>query len=135
MTRTKDPVAHGASARRAIVKGLDRADAQQMPLPPDPVEGMCGPTEVGPHDAAAAAVEEGRGSEEMTSRKEKIVRRKRIKSPISVIDIKRTLAAVQKAGLPIATLDVRPDGSIRVEISTGTANTAVNVFEEWADRL
>lgn len=37
--------------------------------------------------------------------------------------------------LPIATLDVRPDGSIRVEISTGTANTAVNVFEEWADRL
>ncbi len=71
----------------------------------------------------------------MTSRKEKIVRRKRIKSPISVIDIKRTLAAVQKAGLPIATLDVRPDGSIRVEISTGTANTAVNVFEEWADRL
>lgn len=135
MTRTKDPVAHGASARRAIAKGLNRADAQQIPLQLDPIKGICGPTEVGRQDATASAVEEGRKSEEMTSRKEKAVRRKRVKSPISVVDIKRTIAAVQKAGLPIATLDVRPDGSIRVEVSAGAAHTAVDVFEEWADRL
>lgn len=71
----------------------------------------------------------------MTSRKEKIVRRKRIKSPISVVDIKRTLAAVQKAGLPITTLDVRPDGSIRVEVLAGAVRPVTDVFEEWADRL
>jgi hypothetical protein len=63
------------------------------------------------------------------------VRRKRIKSPISVVDIKRTRAAVQKAGLPIATLDVRPNGSIRVEVLAGAVRPVADVFEEWADRL
>lgn len=135
VTCKKEPVAHGAAARRAIAKGLDWADAQQMLLPLGPVEGISDPTYVGEQATTASAVEDGRISEGNVSRKEKIVRHKRVKSPVSVVDIKRAIAAVQRAGLPVATLDVRPDGVIRVGISAGIATSAEDVFAEWADRL
>ncbi len=61
------------------------------------------------------------------------MRRQRIKSPISVVDIKRVIAAVGKAGMSVATLEVRPDGAIVV---TAAANDdQVDVFTQWADRL
>lgn len=106
-----------------------------MPLPLDPVKGICSPTHVGGQDTTAYAVEQALNSEGKASRKEKIVRRKRVKSPVSVVDIKRAIAAVQKAGLPVGTLDVRPDGTIRVGISAGVAIPVEDVFAEWADRL
>lgn len=62
------------------------------------------------------------------------MRRQRIKSPISVVTIKRVIAAAGKAGMTITTLEVRPDGSIVVGAG-GHANDDGDIFEKWADQL
>ncbi len=138
MTRTKDPAAHGASARRAVVENKGRATPEQivLPLPPD-MEGTADPSLPGRSGAGVSAAKGlKRGSENAaSSREEKPVRRQRLKSPVSVVDIKRLVKAATVAGLPVSSLEVRPDGTI-VLSTTGPANDdGEDVFAKWADRL
>jgi hypothetical protein len=73
---------------------------------------------------------------EINSRKEKAVRRARIKSSVSVVTIKRVIAAAQKAGMTVGGLEVRPDGAVRVTAIAAEADRSVpDIFAEWADRL
>ncbi|WP_375428210.1 hypothetical protein [uncultured Sphingomonas sp.] len=135
MTRQKEPVAQGASARRAVERGTTREEApEQIALPLLPlVEGTLKLTHAGRQRSAAPNQKERVKPGNSSSREEMNVRRQRIKSPISVVDIKRVIAAVGKAGMSVATLEVRPDGAIVV---TAAANDdQVDVFTQWADRL
>lgn len=106
-----------------------------LPLAPD-VEGTADPSVPGRDGAGVSAAKElKRGSENAaSSREEKPVRRQRLKSPVSVVDIKRVLKAANVAGLPVSSLEVRPDGTI-VLGTTGPANDDEDVFAKWADRL
>lgn len=163
MLYSKEPAAHEASARRAEVDGT-RPGPTQFVLPllssaeemspaglghehppvlpgeaerPSPGASCSRTTVVSRQNTQATdpVGEEGhRGSGNEGSRKENAVRRQRIKSPISVVAIKRVLAAVGKAGMSAISLEVRPDGAIVV--GTAAANDdQVDVFAQWADRL
>ena len=51
------------------------------------------------------------------------------------VDVKRAADAVAKVGLPIAAVDIRPDGTI--SIRTGEASNAEGggLFDQWQDQL
>lgn len=121
-----------------MVENEDRATPEQivLPLAPD-MEGTADPSVLGRNDAGMSAAKglKGESENEASSREEKPVRRQRLKSPVSVVDIKRVVKAATVAGLPVSSLEVRPDGTI-VLGTTGPANDdSEDVFAKWADRL
>lgn len=136
MTRTKDPAAHGASARRAVVEDPSRETPRQTDLPLFPDEKGTASRPPAGREGDAVGVEKTVESENASSsRKEKPVRRRQLKSVISVVSIKRVVKAASVAGLPVSSLEVRPDGTI-VLGTTGPANDdGEDVFAKWADRL
>lgn len=91
--------------------------------------------------ARDAARKEDEDRENMSrSREENHMRSLRIKSPVSVTTIKRAIAAVKMAGVEVASVEVSPDGTIRVlsspaEVEAGSAKEGDDIFEKWAARL
>lgn len=135
MSKQKDPTAQGASARRAVEEGKWWKTPGQLPLPLHPMPmrmaGLKAVRRLG--DGVPTAVERAREPEKHSSREEKPVRRKRVRSPISVTTIKRVIGAV-KAGPPVGVFEVWSDGTIVVR--SGHANADVtDVFDTWASRL
>ncbi len=63
------------------------------------------------------------------------MRHARINSPISVVTIKRVVAAAKKAGMVIGELEVRADGTIRIVAPASAERQSADVFAEWASRL
>lgn len=135
MTYPKEPVALRASARRAIAKGTKRNTSVQMALPLLPTEEEPAPTDAGAQWRVMPSVKDEVKFEDDSSRKENPVRRQRIKSPISVAAIKRVIAAAGKAGITVATLEIRPDGSIVIGSTRAANDDRLDVFEQWASRL
>ena len=138
MTRTKDPAAQKAPARRAVVEIESRVTPEQIVLPLIPrFEGTADPPTSGRDGTGVSAVKMlDRGSGNATSsRKENPVRRQRQKSPVSMVDIKRFVKAASGAGLSIRSLEVRPDGSIVLGTIGPADDEGEDVFARWADRL
>lgn len=138
MTRTKEPAAQEASARRAVVGNSSRETPRQtvLPLLPDLGENVEPPRSGRVGDAMAnAKAKRGESENASSSREEKPVRRERLKSSFSAVNVKRAVKAVSTAGLPVDSVEIRPDGTI-VLATTRPANDGGNdVFEAWADRL
>lgn len=131
MTRTKDPAAHGAPARRAAVQGEKPGQPGRLSLSLLPrLEGLHDLADAsGAAEEARAECEDGGLPESNAAPKEKRLGRPRTKSPISAVAINRVISAVKKAGLPVATVEVRSDGSL--VIGTITSDDKDD-FERWS---
>ena len=141
MTQTKDPAALGTPAGSAAAQG---EEASQLDL--------FDPLLVSANDSVATRPTRGRGVRRASSkergceerenssgsRKENHMRAPRHKGRISLATIKRTLVAVSKAGVPIGTVSVHPDGTIIIGAAQEPAaspNDNEDVFAAWASRL
>ncbi|WP_298686577.1 hypothetical protein [uncultured Sphingomonas sp.] len=134
MAQIKDPAAR-ASARPAVAP-VESGDTQiDLPLFPEN-EGIFVPGP-GSEKKRCAPVKGGvgKGPENISSREEKSMRHARINSPISVVTIKRVVAAAKKAGMVIGELEVRADGTIRIVAPASAERQSADVFAEWASRL
>ena len=151
MLYPKDPSARQASARRAEVDELGPSP-NQFVLPLLPFDEGMNPVGLG-FEQMSVPTEPDRGSDQNTrltapamveghdefenpgSRRKSPVRRQRLKSPVSVTEIKRILKAAAAGGLLVGTLEVKPDGTILVKAEPTADNDADDVFAKWADRL
>lgn len=50
------------------------------------------------------------------------------------VEIDRAIAAIEARGLPIASIDLSPDGSFRINIAP-LGGIPKNDFDRWEDRL
>jgi len=147
----KEPVAHQASARRAEVDETRPGPTPFVQPLLSSIEEMhpiglgfeCLATIAGRSDQNTRSIRPGRGEDEANfettgSRKENGVRVSRKKSSASAAAIRRAIGAAIQAGLPIAHVEVQPDGTIR--LTTGgllepVPPTADDIFSAWEARL
>lgn len=59
---------------------------------------------------------------------------KRLRS-FSKVDLKRAVDAAQKSGLDIGTVEIRPDGTIRLRTVGATSGGSETVFDQWNQQL
>lgn len=151
MLDPKEPVAHQASARRAEVDETRPGPTPFVQPLLSSIEEMhpiglgfeCLATIAGRSDQNTRSIRPGRGEDEVNfettgSRKENGVRVSRKKSSASAAPIRRAIGAAIQAGLPIAHVEVQPDGTIR--LTTGgllesVPPTADDIFSAWEARL
>ena len=142
MPRPKEPVAIGATAGPATDPGdeanqFDLFDPPLFPVAGEAADARSTSCRSDQSDAPAIKVGEAEAGSLMNAPERKPVRRKRIDTPVRVVPLKRALAAARKMGLEVNAIEVRPCGTIVLATAQPTAApaTAVDVFEQWADRL
>ena len=71
-----------------------------------------------------------------TARPRERARFERRGARFSKVDLKRALDGAKKVGLSIASVEIRPDGTIRIRTTDAEgANSADTLFDQWQDAL
>jgi len=55
-------------------------------------------------------------------------------SKFSKVELKRAVDAVQKVGLEIGRVDIRPDGTISMRTVSAVCDQSDTLFDQWADK-
>lgn len=62
--------------------------------------------------------------------------RTRKPAPFKKVDVRRAIDAVKAGGLAIASVEIRPDGTIRLSsLEAAAASSGADAFSEWESRL